>query len=277
MTTRPHASGSVHPELARAGSLLRSLTEALRAAAVELPAGCLDPDAVEARLAGGVPALTGEPLLTHASLLRHVTALTDALRNTDAEAVAAAIRLRLERAAGLEAAQLVQAALDASPEAFAALAPALEVDADALATMLDWGARPALRAAAAAIAPSIAAARWSRAYCPACGAAPTLSVVRGKEHERGLHCGRCGTGWAFDRVRCPACGERDHERLGYLHAAGEAEYRRAEVCESCHGYLKSVALLDSPGADRVLELDLETAGLDFLALEHGYMRAVARA
>jgi FdhE protein len=104
---------------------------------------------------------------------------------------------------------------------------------------------------------------------------PTLSVVRGKEHERWLHCGRCGTGWAFPRVRCPSCGESDHERLGYLHAAGEGEYRRVEVCDGCGCYVKSVALLDPPDADRLLELDLETAALDFVALESGYTRAVS--
>jgi FdhE protein len=102
---------------------------------------------------------------------------------------------------------------------------------------------------------------------------PTLSVVRGKEHERRLHCGRCGTSWAFPRVRCPSCGESDHERLGYLHAAGEGEYRRAEVCDGCRSYVKSVALLDAPDADRLL--DLETAALDFIALEGGYTRVSA--
>jgi hypothetical protein len=33
-----------------------------------------------------------------------------------------------------------------------------------------------------------------------------------------------------------------------------------------------VALLDDPDADRLLQLDLETAALDFLALEGGYTR-----
>jgi formate dehydrogenase maturation protein FdhE len=52
--------------------------------------------------------------------------------------------------------------------------------------------------------------------------------------------------------------------------AGEADFRRVEVCETCKGYLKSIAALDAPGADEVLRLDLETAGLDFVAVEHGY-------
>lgn len=55
-----------------------------------------------------------------------------------------------------------------------------------------------------------------------------------------------------------------------LHAEGEGEYRRVDVCDSCRGYVKTVSLLDVPDAGRVLELDFETAALDFLALEHGY-------
>ncbi len=189
---------------------------------------------------------------------------------------AALVRERLDHlGAGLDRGLLCRTAVEGAWDVAEVAAVPLGVDPDALATVLDWSARPALRAAAAALAPLLAGARWSRGHCPACGALPTLSVVHGKEHERRLHCGRCGTGWAFPRVRCPSCGESDHERLGYLHAAGEGEYRRAEVCDGCRCYVKSVALLDAPDADRLLELDLETAALDFVALEGGYTRAVS--
>jgi FdhE protein len=137
---------------------------------------------------------------------------------------------------------------------------------------VDHASRPALRAGAAALGPLLEEPSWTRGQCPACGAAPALSVIRGKENERRLHCGRCGTSWAYARVRCPACGERNHERLGLLHAAGEGAYRRAEVCDRCGSYVKSVALLDAPDAGRLLELDLETAALDFIAIEAGYSR-----
>ena len=185
---------------------------------------------------------------------------------------------RLARASRLEGMpsgadrdRLAQASAEGAWEVLAA-AVSLNVDPDVLAIVLDWAARPALRAAAAAVGPLVLGAHWSRGHCPACGALPTRSVMRGKERERRLLCGRCGTGWAFPRVRCPSCGGSDHERMGYLHAAGEGEHRRAEVCDGCGGYVKSVALLDDPDADRLLQLDLETAALDFLALEGGYTR-----
>jgi FdhE protein len=264
------------PDLANAAAVLRALTGAALATTVHLPAGVPDGEAAEARLAGGVPALIGEPLLNWEGLRRGVAAVAEALAGTDAAATAVLVRERLDSpGAGLDHGLLCRAAVEGAWDVAEAAAVPLGVDPDALVTMLDWAARPALRAAAVALAPLLAAARWSRGHCPACGALPTLSVVRGKEHERRLHCGRCGTAWAFPRVRCPSCGESDHERLGYLHAAGEGEYRRAEVCDGCRCYVKSVALLDAPDADRLLELDLETAALDFVALDAGYIRAVS--
>ena len=53
---------------------------------------------------------------------------------------------------------------------------------------------------------------------------------------------------------------------------GEGEYRRAEVCDTCGTYVKSGTLLDPPGADRLLALDLETVALEFAALDGGYAR-----
>ena len=269
-------SDPVHPDLSRAAAVLRALTGAALITPVHLPAGVPDAEAAEARLAGGVPALIGEPLLNWEGLRRGVATVAEALASTDAAAAAALVRERLDSpGTALDRGLLCRAAVEGAWDVAEAAAVPLGVDPDALVTMLDWAARPALRAAAAALAPPLAGARWSRGHCPACGALPTLSVVRGKEHERRLHCGRCGTGWAFPRVRCPSCGESDHERLGYLHAVGEDEYRRAEVCDGCRCYVKSVALLDAPDADRLLELDLETAALDFVALEGGYTRAVS--
>ena len=279
MTARTPASPArPHPELARAGAVLRALADAMRAAPTSLPPGVPDPEAADARLAEGIPALAGEPLLTWEDLVRNAGAVASALAPTEAGPAAALGVRQLASANGLDRAGLVEAALAGVRDELP-LAGLPDLDPDALAAVLDFAARPALRAAAAALAATLAArlavVPWERGQCPACGAPPTLSVIRGAEHERRLHCARCGTGWAFPRVRCPACGERDHARLGHLHAVGEGEYRRVEVCDSCHGYLKSVALLDAPDADRLLELDLETAALDFLALERGYTRAAA--
>ncbi len=248
---------------------------------------------MEVRLAAGVPALTGEPLVDWPGLRNNARTIAQALdaqaldaQALDAQALgdggagnrARQVYERLNAAsAALDRDALAQASLAGAWDLLADVAQQLSLDSDAFATVLDYAARPALRAGALAVRPQVAEARWSRGTCPACGAPPTLAVVFGKEHERQLQCGRCGTGWTFPRLRCPACGERDHERLGYLHAPGEGEYRRVEVCDNCHSYMKSIAALDAPDPDRLLELDLETAALDFAALERGYHRAATRA
>jgi FdhE protein len=263
-------------DLARAMATLRALAAAVRATPVQLSPGVPDSEAADARLAGGVPALHGEALVRGADVDPGVAAVAAALAGTEVGSIAAAVRDRLHQAADwLDRDLVAHAAVNGDWDLVQSLAVPLEADPDALVAVLDWAVRPALRSAAAALAPVLAASSWARGHCPACGAAPTLSVMRGKERERRLHCGRCGTSWAFDRVRCPSCGERDHRRLGYLHAEGEGEYRRAEVCDGCRTYVKSVSLLDEPDADRLLELDFETAALDFLALEGGYARAGA--
>jgi FdhE protein len=259
--------------LTTAAAVVAALARALRETTAELPAGVPDAQAAEARLADGIPALTGEPLLSWSGLLAGAGTLAEALADTPAGEASAAVAEGLARqTARLDGDMVAAAALAGAWEAITALAPVLGTDPDALVTVLDYASRPALRAGAAALAPVLAGAAWSRGHCPACGAPPALSVIRGKEGERRLHCGRCATSWPYARVRCPSCGERDHEQLGLLHAAGEGEYRRAEVCERCRGYVKSVALLDPPDVGRLLELDLETAALDFMAVEAGYSR-----
>ncbi len=254
-------------------AILRGLWTAVHSTPAEVPAGVPVPAAAAARVANGVPALTGEPLLSWNRLIGNVTRLVRALADTPAHDASLGVLDALRGVKDtVEQEPIVGIALAGAWDALPDLAAVLDVEPDALTTVLDHAARPALRAGAAALAPVLAEASWGRGRCPACGAPPALSVISGKERDRTLHCVRCAAAWRYPRVRCPACGEDNHERLGYVHAAGEGEYRRIEVCESCGGYVKSVALLDAPAADRLLQLDLDTMALDFLALERGYAR-----
>ena len=268
LTAGPAPTGLDRPE-----AILQALIRSMGACPACLPAGIPDRAAAEARLAGGVPALLGEPLLAWDGMVEGAERLAGALGGAPAAADARAASGWLRDAVnGEDRDRLLAAALAGSWAVVHALARRRGVVVEVACTLLDCAARPALRAGAAAVAGLPGFAGWSRGICPACGAPPTLGVIVGKERERRLCCGRCGTGWSYPRLRCTACGERDHRRLGALHGAGEGDYRRVEVCESCGGYLKTVAALEVPGADRVLQLDLATAGLDFLALEHGYRR-----
>lgn len=76
----------------------------------------------------------------------------------------------------------------------------------------------------------------------------------------------------FPRLCCPGCGETNHQRIAYLHGAGEDAFRRADVCSTCGRYLKSIAVLAPLGFAELLEVDLATAALDFAAQEHGFHR-----
>jgi FdhE protein len=265
-----------HPEMVAAETMLRTLATALPEAM--LVAGVPRLGAVEARLAGGVPALEGEPLLTGAALLSNLELLAAALESSAAPEVRAIPRT-LERELTIAAAnELAGAAQSGSWDGIGALAERIGLEADAVITLVDHAARPALRAGARAVHEVVAKSRWRRGTCPACGAAPLLAEVRGggktggAEHERVLRCGRCLTAWAFHRLRCVSCGETNHRQLAYLHGAGEESFRRAEVCSTCRGYLKSIAVLAPLDRYELLAADLATAALDVAALERGFHR-----
>ncbi|HEU4564335.1 MAG TPA: formate dehydrogenase accessory protein FdhE [Gemmatimonadaceae bacterium] len=274
---------AAQPALRDAAALLAALLAAGRALRPALAAGVPDEERARVRLAEGIPALAGEPLLSGEALLRDVRALADALRAAPgadvagAPAAAALVADALERArAALDVDALAAAALAGGWEEVAALAPRLDVDEDALVTVLDHAVRPTLRAAAAPLRDAIARAPWMQGICPACGARPLLAELRASspegESERTLRCGRCASAWPFPRVACAACGTRDHRQLAYLHADGEDAYRRAQTCDACLAYLKELALLDPLDAELLLVEDLATVALDMVAVERGYRR-----
>jgi FdhE protein len=279
MLSRLDDAVHLQPALGPAAASLRALLGALRAVVVRLPPGVPDLKAAAARLHGGVPALTGEPISDGARLLVDLRVMCASLREeaggrgTDTfgalSAVEAALRAGRPR---VDADVLARAATAGDWDEVLAAAPQLDVDEYALVAALDYAVRPTLRAAAARVTALIADARWERGACPACGAPPLLAELRGKDEGRVLRCGRCASAWSFPRVGCVACGERDHRRLGALHEEGEEDYRRAEYCEQCRRYLKTVAVLDPLTPDGVIEEDLATAALDLAAVERGYHR-----
>ena len=105
-----------------------------------------------------------------------------------------------------------------------------------------------------------APATWSHGYCPTCGAWPALAGPR-----RG-----CGGDWATMWLRCPFCGEHDHTQLGSLVASKGLEREKVEVCDACHGYLKTITTFGPIPAEQVVLHDLATVGLDVAAVERGY-------
>jgi FdhE protein len=264
--------GELAAELAPAAEALRRLAEVWSRATVSLPDGVPSLEAAAERARNGIPALAEEPLIDGRGLREQVAVVAEALGGIEGfEAAGVAGRHLL--AGRLDWDDLALVALAGAWDALEGLAREGDNEPEAIPVLLDYAVRPALRQAASRVQPLLAETTWSRGTCPACGAPPLLSVTSGKESSRYLLCGRCGSSWSWPRTRCATCGEDDHHRLGYLHAPGEGDYRRAEVCDTCHGYLKTIAVLELPDADRLLRLDLETAALDFMALDAGYSRA----
>ena len=111
---------------------------------------------------------------------------------------------------------------------------------------------------------------WPHGYCPTCGAWPTLAEIRGLDGARHLRCRCCGGDWATEWLRCPFCGERDHTQLGSLVSADGLEREKIEVCDRCHGYLKTLTTFDPIRPGQVVLQDLATVVLDVAAVERVY-------
>jgi FdhE protein len=138
--------------------------------------------------------------------------------------------------------------------------------------LLRYALAPAFRSAAEQYAAALTDAPWGRNVCPVCASPPLLAELRGGESRRVLRCGRCGAAWDFQVLRCAFCDTRDHRQLMFFHAPGEAEFLRIDACESCRGYIKTMARLDPIRFELLPIEDLATARLDLLAQDHGYRR-----
>ena len=109
---------------------------------------------------------------------------------------------------------------------------------------------------------------WDHGHCPLCGSQPDMARFT-KTGKRSLHCELCGQEWAFTRIGCPFCLNRDPEGLGYFEVEGE-EGLRVYFCNVCHKYLKTI---DSRVFEEVAPLELEslaTLHLDLVANRSGY-------
>jgi FdhE protein len=110
---------------------------------------------------------------------------------------------------------------------------------------------------------------WDHGYCPLCGGLPVMGELVDEEGKKMLQCGVCATSWEFTRLKCPHCGNTEHDTLEYFTASGEPGYR-VDICRKCSCYLK---VLDSREVGKGLPLDIEdiaTLHLDVLAQKEGF-------
>ena len=166
---------------------------------------------------------------------------------------------------------MLEAAVTHDTARLAALALTAGVDEALLAAVAPLAASPLLQACARAWQARVCP-QWESAACPVCAAWAAVMEARGVERVYRLRCGRCGTDWPAQPVRCPFCGEDDHTKLASLVSDRTGDLRRVEACTVCRGYVKSVTTLTACPAADVALLDLATVDLDVAALEQGYAR-----
>jgi FdhE protein len=108
--------------------------------------------------------------------------------------------------------------------------------------------------------------------CPACGGAPSSSMVVGWPGAHGArfcNCFLCGTLWNVVRIKCVLCGST--EGISYQEVAGEPGTVKAETCDKCHGWVKILQQHKDPAIEPIAG-DVASLGLDLLMREGAYRR-----
>ncbi len=260
------------PELASGIALIRAVQRLQRDAALDAAPPPIAEQAGRDRLAAGVPLLFGaSPFVAAGAVAALVRALAAEAVSGAAVAEARAVCAALD-AGVFDLPRAVAAACALDGVALSALLAGMGEAAPLAETLVHYALAPAFRAAAERYAPLIVSTAWPRGVCPVCAAPPVLGELRGGESRRVLRCGRCGAAWPYQRLRCVYCGTGDHRKLSSLHAEGEGEFLRVELCDVCRGYIKSLARLDPIAYELLPAEDLATAALDLAAIERGYAR-----
>ncbi len=113
--------------------------------------------------------------------------------------------------------------------------------------------------------------KWNQGACPCCGGPPKMARLEKETGRRYLWCELCAIEWAFNRIQCPFCDNKDAKQLGNLEPEGWEIYRIA-VCELCKGYLRTIDERKLP-EESVAGLEKEeiaTLHLCFIAEREGY-------
>lgn len=168
----------------------------------------------------------------------------------------------------LDAAAIVRAGLHGEAAGDAASAESLP---SALIQLL--AARPFLRSAAAVLVSGIDLNVWGRGYCPCCGRAPALAMLDRETRARRLWCQWCDTCWPFRRVCCVFCGNTDQGALRHYETDPPGALR-VDVCDRCHGYLKTIVSEESKDNQNgaLLQYELSSGELDVAGAARGFRR-----
>src|SRR5262249_7623726 len=141
----------------------------------------------------------------------------DPFSSRERQADVAAALADAVRSGQLQIAELTAAVLAGQLNVIHERAGALGLDVTLTASAISLALFPVVVPIRVGLEPLLAADHWKEGYCPVCGGYPKLGEFRGLEQIRFLRCGLCAAEWQFPRLRCPACGNHDHRKLGYLY------------------------------------------------------------
>lgn len=220
--------------------------------------------------ARGAPLLEGatlevDPRHVHRWVTRLLTMATEA-GGMDGSALS-----RITSSDATESVYLIEAAVQQDSARLTELALKAGSQPGALAATASLAAMPLLQACGRRLTGQ-APRTWSHGYCPICGAWPAMAELRGLERERRMRCSGCGGDWSLPSLQCPYCNNKDFRKLGSLLPEENFEARKADTCEVCKGYVKTISTLMAQPPDSVALEDLATVDLDVAALERGYSR-----
>jgi FdhE protein len=262
-----------NPELVNVVDFYEELLPILFEARPALSGLALNPESAQVKLKEGVPLLWGEfsspetiGTEPNIELFMTLCRLAGEAGNDDGERL---LRAVLDGNLDLRDALVKTLVLDRA--ALTDLARSATIDLPLLETVSGYTLTPITWAYAAAFGQALDFAEWHRGYCPVCGAWPILNELRGRDKMRYLRCGRCGTGWRFNRLRCLWCDNATQKELAFLFDSDQPTWR-IDVCNYCLGYIKTKTTFDPLDADMLLVYDLETMSLDGMATNEGYKR-----
>ena len=112
---------------------------------------------------------------------------------------------------------------------------------------------------------------WEGGNCPTCGEKPHFGMLRPEDGAKQLECWLCGTEWVHTRIKCPFCGNEDHEELGYF-TVEDSELCRVNHCQSCCQYYKvfDARKFHADGEIVLTIHNLATLAYDLLARQEGF-------
>jgi len=237
-------------------------------AAEERVARALEQRAARAELLAGTHEAAAEPLRFAAGLFRAQAACAVRLTSNDfARALQAAAPV-IEYVAARGTPELAADARTLDPDRLRAYWGGL--------AEFDYLARAAMSPFARVLRERGIALGRPEGPCSACGGAPWVAALKGgggpnnDGAARMLVCSLCALEWQISRIRCPACGEENPDKLPN-YGAPEHAGARIEACDTCKTYVKAIDLAND--GRRIPEVDdLVSISLDLWAVEQGFQR-----